>query len=441
MTRSSIQPPSLRPRFGAVACAAALTGLLASCGGGEPGGAAPAQVVEPAGEAAAGKTDQELTDEVLAALGYAEFGDELEGPVESGVVTHVEGAVQPGLLFVCSRSRSMAMLLDLEGQVVFRWKHPDGLDSVGWYHVELLANGDLVVLEKGKRITCIAPDGSLVWQCPIFGHHDLYELEDGRIVVLESIGPIQDGIRVGTDNIVTLSPDGEVLSRVALLDLYRQFEDELPPERRLEAAIEDERARIAAAGVDDYDPRSTYLDYFHTNSIEPLGPNALAGEDSRFAAEHWLVCLRNLDSVLVVDLDDAEVLHRFGEQALDWPHHPTMQPDGTVLVYDNGATRGSTRVLQLHPLTGEVTWSWPATLDREVFFSSEMGSVDRLPNGNTLIADSIDGRVLEVDPGGRIVWEWLNPQVEDNRRESLYRVEKVPATVLETLRARATAND
>lgn len=31
---------------------------------------------------------------------------------------------------------------------------------------------------------------------------------------------------------------------------------------------------------------------------------------------------------------------------------------------------------------------------------------DRLPNGNTLIAGGKSKRVLEVDPKGEIVWEW-----------------------------------
>jgi hypothetical protein len=36
-------------------------------------------------------------------------------------------------------------------------------------------------------------------------------------------------------------------------------------------------------------------------------------------------------------------------------------------------------------------------------------SQERLPNGNTLITEAAGGRLLEVTPDGRIVWEFINP--------------------------------
>ena len=38
-----------------------------------------------------------------------------------------------------------------------------------------------------------------------------------------------------------------------------------------------------------------------------------------------------------------------------------------------------------------------------------MGSAQRLPNGNTLIAESSFGRFFEVTTEGEIVWEYVNP--------------------------------
>ncbi|HHX77017.1 MAG TPA: hypothetical protein GX697_01515, partial [Firmicutes bacterium] len=42
-------------------------------------------------------------------------------------------------------------------------------------------------------------------------------------------------------------------------------------------------------------------------------------------------------------------------------------------------------------------------------FSDRCSSADRLPNGNTLITETIRGRVIEVTPDREIVWEFLNP--------------------------------
>ena len=38
-----------------------------------------------------------------------------------------------------------------------------------------------------------------------------------------------------------------------------------------------------------------------------------------------------------------------------------------------------------------------------------MGGVQRLANGNTLICESLHGRVFEVTPEGEIVWDYVCP--------------------------------
>ena len=35
--------------------------------------------------------------------------------------------------------------------------------------------------------------------------------------------------------------------------------------------------------------------------------------------------------------------------------------------------------------------------------------MQRLPNGNTLITEGSDGRVFEVTPDHKIVWEFVSP--------------------------------
>ena len=44
------------------------------------------------------------------------------------------------------------------------------------------------------------------------------------------------------------------------------------------------------------------------------------------------------------------------------------------------------------------------------------GSADRLPNGNTLICEAAKGHLFEVTPDKKVVWEYINPFFEINRR-------------------------
>jgi hypothetical protein len=63
--------------------------------------------------------------------------------------------------------------------------------------------------------------------------------------------------------------------------------------------------------------------------------------------------------------------------------------------------------MEIDPLTGKTVWQYGG---QGVDFSSRtMGSCQRLPNGNTLITESENGRAIEVTRGGRTVWEFNNP--------------------------------
>ncbi|MGC2221103.1 MAG: ArsR family transcriptional regulator, partial [Methylocella sp.] len=43
------------------------------------------------------------------------------------------------------------------------------------------------------------------------------------------------------------------------------------------------------------------------------------------------------------------------------------------------------------------------------FYSAFISSARRLPNGNTLIDEGMNGRFFQVTPQGEIVWEYLSP--------------------------------
>lgn len=47
--------------------------------------------------------------------------------------------------------------------------------------------------------------------------------------------------------------------------------------------------------------------------------------------------------------------------------------------------------------------------DASKFYSSYISATQRLPNGNMLITEGSDGRLIEVTPDHKIVWEYINP--------------------------------
>ena len=51
----------------------------------------------------------------------------------------------------------------------------------------------------------------------------------------------------------------------------------------------------------------------------------------------------------------------------------------------------------------------PAEAAKDKFFTKIMGTHELLENGNRLIAESIRGRVFEVTPSGKIVWDYRMP--------------------------------
>jgi hypothetical protein len=69
------------------------------------------------------------------------------------------------------------------------------------------------------------------------------------------------------------------------------------------------------------------------------------------------------------------------------------------------------RVIEVEPATGRIAWKYE---NGPAFFSEWGGSVQRLPNGNTLITNSNSGRAFEVTAEGKIVWEFANPKVYSN---------------------------
>jgi len=89
-----------------------------------------------------------------------------------------------------------------------------------------------------------------------------------------------------------------------------------------------------------------------------------------------------------------------------------------MLVFDNRGdlkNGGTSRVLEFDPATLEIVWEYPDNTG-ERLYTSIYGSQQRLPNGNTLISESNNGRLLEVTRDKQVVWEYRIPERTVNRK-------------------------
>ena len=353
------------------------------------------------------ESDAELA--ALRALPYLQW-DRAEQPSVRGVVRHDAERAWPGVnLYTDDRNQGFA--LDMDGQIIHRWQLPESYRHCEQF--ELLAGGDVVFVCVGQALVRVDWDSKVVWRLRLAVHHDVAVLPDGSFLVpyLEQARRF-NGWRVKFDAIARVSSSGELLESWSIydrLDDLQQYHEK----RRIDRPRGEQEQQRA-------------FEYYHLNSIELLPETPLGARDERFRAGNLLLCLRNANLIVVLDADSKRVLWHWGPGQLELPHMPTMLANGNLLIFDNGVTRGHSRVIELDPVTGEVVWEYLADPVGE-FFSKWRGSNQRLANGNTLICESERGRVFEVTPTGEVVWEFWNPEVRRGQRKRIYRFSRVQA--------------
>ncbi len=163
---------------------------------------------------------------------------------------------------------------------------------------------------------------------------------------------------------------------------------------------------------------NTITDWTHTNTIQELPENKWydAG-DSRFKPGNILQSMRQLDTISIVDRDSGDVVWSYtGDYhgGMSGQHDSQMIAKGlpgagNILVFDNGASPqkdlahcGCSYILEINPSDKSLAWVYDAG---HFFHARFTASCQRLPNGNTLILESLCRRLFEVTPDKEIVWE------------------------------------
>jgi hypothetical protein len=385
--------------------------------------------------------------EQLKSVPYTSVGREDVSGAPSGVVVYDRARAEDGYNLYVSRVSPEAFLMDMEGKIVHRWTYPEQrARQFVWSHAVMLANGDLLVLNQFKDLKRLDWESNLIWKREMAADHDVIELPDHTIYVIELEMRQHRGLQLRCPVIVHLTGDGEELDRWSAYEHLDDLKRALDRRSFLDTILDS----LAARGED---PRPTeavpgrmeiekvkgeiVYDYFHLNTVSVLPDTQLGRRDARFAAGNLLVCFRNVNQIAVLDAATKAVTWAWGEGTLEWPHHPTMLENGDILLFDNGSRRGFSRLLEVNPESGRVAWEYTAN-PPQAFYTYEKGSAQRLANGNTLVCQGDEGRAFEITRDGEIVWDWYNPQVKRGRRVQIYRVIRMPAPMVKPLLAGAS---
>jgi hypothetical protein len=210
---------------------------------------------------------------------------------------------------------------------------------------------------------------------------------------------IDAALAVRDNRIALLSPAGREIQSLSLYDLLNAAPELVTLQR-------------------DAGRSATAIDPIHANAAQWLPATPLAASSPVFSPGNILVTIRHQDVVGIVDWKARKLVWAWGQGQISGPHDATMLADGHILVFDNGLSRSWSRVLELDPVRKAIVWEYRAPVKKD-FFTVTRGSTQRLPNGNTLIAQSERGRVFEVTPAGEVVWDFLTPFRNRRGRRSI----------------------
>lgn len=323
----------------------------------------------------------------LQALGYVS-GSVLPTGEPTGVTQHVPERTMPGLNVLVSGHGHEALLMNAEGKVLHTWRKdvkdafPGRPTSANHFRrVYPYPNGDLlVVYGHADGLVKLDRCSNVIWSVFNGAHHDFEVQPNGDIYTLvreaHVIPDVHPSKPILEDFVVVLSPSGQEVRRVSLVEALRKSE-----------FVSDWNRRPLRTG-----------DVLHTNSVKVIdlfGPNQV------------LVSILYLDMLAVLDMD----LERFvWAHTADFKrqHDAQLLPNGRILLFDNQGQGGTSRVLEIDPDSRRTLWEYPGEADPE-FQSQTRGKVQRFPNGNSLISETDQGRAFEITTDGEIVWEYYNP--------------------------------
>ena len=390
-------------------------------------------------------------------------GDERTG----GLLLNEPGAAAGYTLFPGRHSKEI-YLIDPLGRTAHIWNIQDTLPGELSGHSKLLDNGNLMMVsvlpQDEIALREIDPRGNVVWRsAATYGlHHDFLKMPNGNVLLLGSAAKTREqAIAAGAnpefgyeqfrhDILVEVRPagarGGEVVWEWSAWDhLVQDFDPSKPnygaiaehPELidinfLLRTGLWRDKPNLLHVNGIDYNPEldQIVMTPRHYSELWIIDHSATAAEARGHSGGNGGM--------------GGDLLYRWGnpraygqgdahDQRLFWPHNPYWIPpgipgEGNILVFNNGNEFAGYKRLyssidEIVPPAdsyryrraanspyppAEPAWTYAAETPAD-FYAPYASGAHRLPNGNTLIADTPAGTIFQVTPDGKVVWKYLVP--------------------------------
>lgn len=316
-------------------------------------------------------------------------------------------------------------LIDRKGEVLHSWRvdreklfqgsivQRSSPTRTGVHGSYLLPDGEVVLNLEYVGMVKLDACGDVLWEVAEGNHHAISQADDGsfwspgvgdrRRYTTPAYPDGYPGLKkpVWMDQVLHISKDGEIVNRINVLDVLKA--------NGLERYLA--KGMGPRVGEIDRDP-------IHLNDVEPLSAS-MADEYPLFEAGDLLLSLRYPDLVFVLDPETTKVKW-YESRHFTRQHDPDFIGEGWIGVFDNqrdattrGALLGGTRIVKIQPHTDSLIVPFP-TSQSEPHYTQTQGKWQQLANGNMLLVESDAGRIVEVAPNGRTVWEWIQAPTGDS---------------------------
>ena len=264
-------------------------------------------------------------------------------------------------------------------------------------------------------------------------HHDWRRLPNGNtLVLINYVRPVTGfkAEKILEDGIYEITPKNEVVWKWSAYEHLNEFNFS-------EASLKILRESLTR------NDKTVPFDYLHFNNMAVVGPNKwFDAGDARFNPDNIVVDSREANFIAIIDKQSGKIVWQIGPDyepssgasklprkvdQISGQHDAHMiakglPGEGNILVFDNQGAAGypsaklntqpGSRVLEIDPIKKEIVWQYTGVNSggpSYSFYSSYISSARRLPNGNTLIDEGMNGRFFQVTNKGEIVWEYVSP--------------------------------
>ncbi len=262
----------------------------------------------------------------------------------------------------------------------------------------LLNNGDIIFNFEFLGSVRLNPCGKVLWRLPYRTHHAIFKESENSLWLL---GAIIHQKKIPSmplyktpymeHTLLNISNEGKILKEISLLKMLKNSP----------------YSSLLYVNLVRKVPGTIGKDPLHVNDVELFPENMAPGH---YKPGDMLVSIRNLNAILVVDKEQERIkdliIGPFVRQ-----HDPDFIDGNTISIFDNyfidKADSVKSRIITYNAV--EKTFNVHFQASEENGFSTwRMGKHQVLENGNMLIAESERGRAFEIDPNGKVVWNFIN---------------------------------